>query len=74
MAVSRPEPGPLVNTATLCMPCSMAVLAQASAAIWAAMNPKSSDYYYYALGKDGLHHYSRTYNEHQAFLNSLPKE
>ncbi len=45
-----------------------------SAAIWVAMNPKSSDYYYYALGKDGLHHYSRTYNEHQAFLNSLPKE
>lgn len=45
-----------------------------SAAIWAAMNPKESDYYYYALGTDGLHHYSRTYNEHQAFLNSLPKE
>lgn len=45
-----------------------------SAAIWAAMNPKDSDYYYYALGTDGLHHYSRTYNEHQAFLNSLPKE
>lgn len=45
-----------------------------SEAIWAAMNPKASDYYYYALGTDGLHHYSRTYNEHQAFLNSLPKE
>lgn len=45
-----------------------------SEAIWAAMNPKSSDYYYYALGTDGLHHYSRTYHEHQAFLNSLPKE
>ncbi len=44
-----------------------------SEAIWAAMNPKSSDYYYYALGTDGLHHYSRTYSEHQAFLNSLPK-
>lgn len=45
-----------------------------SAAIWAAMNPKSSNYYYYALGTDGLHHYSRTYAEHQAFLNSLPKD
>ena len=44
-----------------------------SEAIWAAMNPKSGDYYYYALGTDGLHHYSRTYSEHQAFLNSLPK-
>ena len=36
MAVSRPEPGPFTNTATLCMPCSIAALAQASAAIWAA--------------------------------------
>lgn len=45
-----------------------------SAAIWAAMNPKTSNYYYYALGADGLHHFSRTYKEHQAFLNSLPKE
>lgn len=45
-----------------------------SAAIWAAMNPKSSDYYYYARGTDGLHHYSRTYREHQAFLSSLPKD
>lgn len=45
-----------------------------SAAIWAALNPKESDYYYYALGTDGRHHYSRTYSEHQAFLNSLPKE
>ncbi len=44
-----------------------------SEAIWAAMNPKSSNYYYYALGTDGLHHYSKTYSEHQAFLDSLPK-
>ncbi len=44
-----------------------------SEAIWAAMNPKDSNYYYYALGTDGLHHYSKTYSEHQAFLNSLPK-
>lgn len=45
-----------------------------SAAIWAAMNPKSTSYYYYALGTDGLHHFSKTYAEHQAFLNSLPKK
>lgn len=45
-----------------------------SEAIWAAMNPKSTNYYYYALGTDGLHHYSRTYQEHQSFLASLPKE
>lgn len=45
-----------------------------SEAIWAAMNPKESNYYYYALGTDGLHHYSRTLQEHQAFLASLPKD
>src|SRR5215213_1758224 len=36
MAVSRPEPGPLTSTSTLRMPCSMAVRAAFSAAIWAA--------------------------------------
>src|SRR5215470_9693734 len=36
MAVSRPEPGPLTNTSTLRMPCSMARRAAASAASWAA--------------------------------------
>src|ERR1700760_2937198 len=36
MAVSRPEPGPLTNTSTLRMPCSMARRAAASAAICAA--------------------------------------
>src|SRR5918992_2679497 len=36
MAVSRPEPGPLTKTSTLRMPCSMARLAAASAAICAA--------------------------------------
>lgn len=45
-----------------------------SEAIWAAMNPKETNYYYYALGADGLHHYSRTYQEHQSFLASLPKD
>ena len=40
------------------------------AAIDAALYPESSDYYYYALGKDGLHHYSKTFQEHNNFLNS----
>ena len=40
------------------------------AAIDAALYPESSDYYYYALGKDGLHHYSKTLQEHNNFLNS----
>ncbi len=45
-----------------------------SQAIWAAMNPADTNYYYYALGTDGQHHYSRTYQEHQNFLASLPKD
>src|ERR1700710_1734462 len=36
MAVSRPEPGPLTNTSTLRIPCSCALRAALSAAIWAA--------------------------------------
>jgi len=40
------------------------------AAIEAALNPESTDYYYYALGKDGKHHFSTTLKEHNAFLNS----
>lgn len=40
------------------------------AAIDAALYPSSSDYYYYALGKDGKHHFSKTLAEHNAFLNS----
>ena len=40
------------------------------AAIEAALEPESTDYYYYALGKDGRHHYSKTLNEHNAFVNS----
>lgn len=40
------------------------------AAIDAALNPASTDYYYYALGKDGKHHFSSTLQEHNDFLNS----
>ena len=40
------------------------------ASIQAALNPADTNYYYYALGKDGKHHFSSTLAEHNAFLNS----
>lgn len=41
-------------------------------AIQAALKPTDTRYYYYALDPStGLHHFSKTYKEHQAFLNSL---
>ena len=40
------------------------------ASIEAALEPEETSYYYYALGKDGKHHYSATYNEHLNFVNS----
>ena len=39
-------------------------------AIEAALQPEEAGYYYYALGKDGKHHYFETYNEHLNFVNS----
>lgn len=40
--------------------------------IQAALNPADTDYYYYALDPStGMHHFSKTSKEHQAFLNSL---
>lgn len=39
-------------------------------AIEAALEPEESGYYYYALGKDGKHHYFETYSGHQSFVNS----
>ena len=39
-------------------------------AIEAALEPEETGYYYYALGKDGKHHYFETYNEHVNFVNS----
>lgn len=39
-------------------------------AIEAALQPEETDYYYYALGKDGEHHFFETYNEHTNFINS----
>ena len=40
------------------------------ASIKAAMEPASTGYFYYALGDDGVHHYSKTYDEHVNFINS----
>ena len=39
-------------------------------AIDAALRPAETNFYYYALGKDGKHHYSTTLQEHNNFLNS----
>lgn len=39
-------------------------------AIKAALNPEDTNYFYYALGKDGLHHYFETYRGHSAFVSS----
>lgn len=40
--------------------------------IQAALSPTDTRYYYYALDPStGLHHFSKTYQEHQDFLNSL---
>ena len=38
--------------------------------IRATLYPENTSYYYYALGKDGVHHFFRTYREHVNFLNS----
>ena len=37
-------------------------------AIQAALSPESTDYFYYALGDDGKHHYFKTYDQMQSFL------
>lgn len=37
-------------------------------AIQAALNPENTDYFYYALGDDGKHHYFKTYDQMQSFL------
>lgn len=40
--------------------------------IQAALSPTDTEYYFYALDPStGLHHFSKTYSEHQNFLNSL---
>lgn len=39
-------------------------------AIQAALEPEETDYYYYALGTDKLHHYFTNYNDFLNFVNS----
>jgi UPF0755 protein len=43
------------------------------ASIKAALYPDDTKYYFYALDKDGKHHFSKTIEEHEAFLASLKK-
>ncbi|MDD3165600.1 MAG: endolytic transglycosylase MltG [Oscillospiraceae bacterium] len=44
------------------------------ASIKAALDPDATDYYFYALDEDGSHHFSKTYYEHQQFLESQKDE
>lgn len=39
--------------------------------IRAALYPADTEYYFYALGLDGVHHFSKTYYEHQDFLTEM---
>ena len=41
------------------------------ASLEAALYPEETSYYFYALDTDGTHHFSETYQEHNAFLESL---
>ena len=43
-------------------------------ALNSALNPQDTNYYYYGLGDDNLHHYFRTNSEFQAFLASRGNE
>lgn len=40
-------------------------------ALNSALNPQSTNYYYYAVGTDNLHHYFRTNSEFQSYLAAL---
>lgn len=45
------------------------------ASLYAALDPSDTNYYFYAYNPETyVHHFSETYAEHQAFLDSLPKE
>ena len=39
--------------------------------IEAALHPEETNYYFYALDTDGMHHFSETYQEHEDFLDQL---
>ena len=36
----------------------------------AALDPAQTNYYFYALGKDKVHHFFKTYAEHASFVSS----
>lgn len=40
------------------------------ASLTAALDPENTEYYYYALGKNGTHHFSATLQEHNSFIGS----
>ncbi|MCI8909561.1 MAG: endolytic transglycosylase MltG [Oscillibacter sp.] len=40
------------------------------ASLMAALEPEETDYYYYALGTDGRHHFFTNYADHSNFVNS----
>ena len=40
------------------------------ASIQAALEPAQTNYYFYALGKDGVHHFFTTYAAHSSFVSS----
>lgn len=42
--------------------------------IRAALYPADTDYYFYALGTGGVHHFSTTYYEHQDFLAEMEND
>lgn len=45
-----------------------------SVSINAALNPAKTNYFYYALGEDNMHHFFKTNREHQAFVDALPND
>ena len=38
--------------------------------IQAALNPEKTDYFYYVLGDDNVHHFFKNYDEMQRFMAS----
>ena len=46
------------------------ICSPSQSSIKAAIYPNQTDYYFYALGKDGVHHFFKTYAEHLNFINS----
>ena len=40
----------------------------------AALNPSRTNYYYYALGEDGMHHFFKTSREHQNFVSQVSND